>query len=49
MSKSYHRNAKKFDDDFEEEQIETRDMKKMDRLARQMKKLKLEDNRDLEV
>jgi hypothetical protein len=46
MSKSYHRHAKKFDDDFEEEQIETKDMKKIDRFTRQMKKLKLSEDRD---
>lgn len=46
MSKSYHRNAKKFDDDFEYEENETKNYKKLDRFTRQLKQLKLEDTRD---
>lgn len=44
MSKSYHKHAKKFDDDFfEDDEVEAKMMKKLDRFTRQMKKLKLED------
>lgn len=46
MSKSYHRNAKKFDDDFEEEEIDTRTAKKSDHFVRQVRKMKFNEDRD---
>lgn len=49
MSKSYHRSAKKFDDDFEDDDIDTKTAKKVDRLVRQMKRLKTNDDRDLDT
>lgn len=48
MSKSYHKHAKKFDDDFEEEDVDTKNAKKFGRLVRQMKKLKNE-NKDMDT
>ena len=46
MSKSYHRSARKFDDDYEEEVVDTRSAKKMDRFVRQIKRSKLSEDRD---
>lgn len=46
MSKSYHRHANKFDDDYEEEQIDTKTARKVDRFTRQMKKLKFNEDKD---
>jgi hypothetical protein len=42
MSKSYHRSAKKFDDDFEDEDVDT-DSKKNQRFIRQLKRVFRED------
>lgn len=46
MSKSYHKNSKKFDDDYEEEDLDTKNAKKAARLIRQVKRLKFNEDRD---
>lgn len=46
MSKSYHRNAKKFDDDFEYEDGDTKNYRKLDKFTRQLKQMKLEEFKD---
>ncbi len=42
MSKSYHKSAKKFDDDYEYAEVET-DTKRNERFTRQLKRVFRED------
>jgi|688.fasta_scaffold285383_4 hypothetical protein len=47
MSKSYHKNARKFDDDFDEDDVDTKNAKRAEKFTRQLKRV-FREERDMD-